>query len=138
MDGARSFFRLSSSLLIAEIAAVFRRFAPRRETKFHRDRHPFNRPLGLVSDAPVPDEDLAELVARGIGDDELRAAVAVHDDRVLAKHTTEREGLIAIHRMNQPRRLAPRSLGIVFVADTLLDAITAEHEHVAEDRMARV
>ena len=48
------------------------------------------------------------------------------------------ERLVAVHPVHEPGRLAPRALGLLLVADALLDAVAAEHEHVAEDRVAGV
>src|SRR5579859_1240983 len=49
-----------------------------------------------AADAPVTHVHPADVVARRVGDRQLRARIAVHDDGVLAEDAPEREGLVAL------------------------------------------
>src|SRR5271155_5567379 len=65
--------------------------------------------------APITGERLPEVVAGRISDDDLGPCVSANEHGVLAKDAAEGHSLFAIHTVHEPRRLAPRALGIFFV-----------------------
>ena len=96
----------------------------------HRDA-PFGSQL---SHPPVALEGAADVVGRGVGDDELRPAVLRVEDGVLPEDPAERDRLFAVHVVHELRRLAPHALGLGLGADARLDPVAAEDR---ADRAAR-
>src|SRR5262245_54364623 len=94
-----------------------------------------SRPSGLRPNPPEPWEALANVVRGGVGDDDFGATPGRVDDAVLPKDPAERDRLFTIHRVDEPRRLAPDPLGLRLGADARLDPVTAEDQEVPEHEM---
>src|SRR5690606_31766817 len=75
------------------------------------------RPLPLLAHAPVALKRLADLVAGGIGHDQLRTGVLAVDDGVLPEGAAETDGFFAIDAVDHPGRLTPDTLGFFLEAD---------------------
>lgn len=46
------------------------------------------------------------------------------------------DGLLAVHAVDDPAGFTPHAVGLLLVADALIDAVTAEDEEVAEHDVA--
>src|ERR1700690_4430606 len=91
---------------------------------------------GLTPQPPASYVRLAEVLARRVGHDELGARACADDDRVLAEDAPEADCFVAVHAVNDPRRLAPGSFRVILVADAGLDAVHAENEQIAHHLVA--
>src|SRR5262245_19285943 len=60
---------------------------------------------------PVALERAADVVGRGVGHDDLGAASVREDDGVLPEDPAERDGLVPVHAVDEPRGLAPDAVG---------------------------